>query len=149
MLPATKAASGRISELTSLGNEEFHILYTHGLETGTWNAGHRFGPTAPNAWAGLPAKSKDYVGCILADSLDEMALALRLLIEEFGGEATRTALIIVLERRLMRGNDTTTCSRLGRILDELASCEAITLEDMDEAEIIVRIASHGVVLAYK
>lgn len=142
---------GPDSELTSLESEEFRILYTHGLQLGAWNDRHCLGPTPSNAWAGFSAQSKDYEGCILAYSIDEMALVLRLLIERFGGEATSSAMIkhTTLERRSMREDDTTLCSRLERILDELAGCEAITLEDMDEAEVIARIAPHGVVLAYQ
>ena len=124
-------------------------MYTHELQLSAWNGRHRLGPTPSNAWAGFPAQSKEDEGCTLAYSIDEMALVLRLLIEGFGGEATSTALIkhTALEWRLMPGDDTTSRSWLGRILDELAGCEAITLEDMDEAEVIARIAPHGVALA--
>ena len=126
-------------------------MYTHGLQLGAWNDRHRLSPTPSSASTDSPARSKGYIGCTPAYSVDEMASVLRLLIEGFGGEATSTALMrhSAFGRRSLCGNDTTSASWLGRILGKLADCGAITLDDLDEADVIARIAPHGVVLAYK
>lgn len=122
-----------------------HML---GLQIGPPNDRHRLSLAPANPCECIPAQSEG--SAVLACSIEELALLLRLLIESFGGEATNTALMkhIVRGRRSMLWDDTTLSSGLGRVLDELADCDAITLEDMDEAEVIARIAPNGVVLAY-
>lgn len=148
VLTASKPERGWLSKLSSPGSEEFRILHAHGLQLDTRNDRHDLGSTPSNAWAGFPARSDDHGSTTLADSIEDMALVLRLLIEAFGGEATSTALIKhkAMESISMCGNDTVAWPWLGRILAELDGCGAITLEDTDDTDVVARIAHPGAIL---
>lgn len=124
-------------------------MYRLGSQLGTRNyrspSGHR--PT--NVQAGSYEQPKPRQSCTPAHDSDVTVRLLRLLIERFGGEATSGALIkhTALEREAMRLGETS-ASLLRAILGGLADRGAITLEDLDEGDVIVRIA-RGAVLIYQ
>ena len=77
---------------------------------------------------------------------------MRTLIEEFGGEATSADLCRRMEAAnpaSIGWNQTRSHACIRAALDELTSCGALELEDMNGIEVIARITLDGVIRAYE
>ena len=75
---------------------------------------------------------------------------LRTLIEDFGGEATSSSLSrrSTSQFRPLGRIEASSRIQIRAILDQLETCGALTLESLDENEVIARITSAGASLAY-
>ena len=85
-----------------------------------------------------------------ADELGKRIVVLRVLIEDFGGEATGAS----LRKRLfsqaiaVTRNETPSLAEIRTILAQLGDSGALALEDLDGDEVIARITGEGASLAY-
>lgn len=77
----------------------------------------------------------------------DLAVVLRMLIEEFGGEVTSSALAQRLVQ-LSRWRQARSDLWVRVVLGELEHRGAITLEDVNETDVVARIQLAGVALAY-
>ena len=78
-------------------------------------------------------------------------LVLRTLIEEFGGEATGADLcrhMAIANLSCVRRNQTQSQGSIRATLNELTSCGALAIEDMNGADVIARMTLDGINLAY-
>lgn len=81
---------------------------------------------------------------------DTGLLVLRRLIEDFGGEATGTSLSarIAAQFRALGRLQAPPRGQILVQLAELATCGAVTLEELDAHEVVARITAEGARLAY-
>lgn len=83
----------------------------------------------------------------MPERLTDEVRVLRVLIEEFGGEAYGTALDRFLAQRAAVTGDALSGSTR-RLLADLAMMGALSLESIADAEIVARILPQGAALAY-
>lgn len=79
-------------------------------------------------------------------------LVLRALIEEFGGEATSADLcrhMAAANLSCVRLNQTQSQASIRATLNELKSCGALAIEDVNGVDVIARMTLDGIILAYR
>ena len=118
-------------------------------QLGPWRNALRSGVRSRLTTAAYTKVSRDPKVVANAGDLGQQILILRALIEDFGGEATGTALSKCLSGsfEVSGWDDVPFNSGIRALLAELGKCGAVTLEDLSATDVIVRITRDGAALA--
>jgi hypothetical protein len=115
----------------------------------------RFGRDAAASMRGISKTELRGAACPATEAIkrdepeasDEQRLLLTVLAEQFGGEVVVSTLSGSLAQAL--GRDASGSDRwLRAMLAELEHCGSVTLDVIDEADVIVRLSPHGAALLY-
>ena len=95
--------------------------------------------------------SRRYDTFAVADELGKQTFVLRVLIEDFGGEATGASLCgrIVGQSTAVMWNETQVRGEIRAVLGQLGKCGALAIESLGGSEVVARITRQGAMLAYK
>jgi hypothetical protein len=133
-----------MSAETALGREEIFTLFSDMIPRGAVQFFRQLSRDPSVAASRRPARARSNHDFAAFEHVSEQALVLRILIEAFGGEVASSTLRL----RLARMEKAKPELWLRRILDDLERCGALTLEDVNGTDVIVRILPLGGALAY-
>jgi hypothetical protein len=131
-----------------LGREEIFTLFSEIIQRGAERFFRQLGPGPATALSRRPAQAQFHRDFVALDHVDERAVVLRTLIEEFGGEVVSSTLCRRIVH-LLRLPEAKSDLWLHGILDDLERSGAVTLEKVNATEVIARIEPVGVSLAYE